>query len=242
MTIADFSVKAGQFEGPLDLLLDLIEERKMLISDVSLTEVADAFLNYISNQTAFPLGATAYFVAVAATLLLLKSRSLLPVLTLSDEEEVDIKDLERRLMILQIIREASKSLALRTARAYIGQGIRAADPIFAPSRDLSVDALYAAAQSALQSAPKHTFMEEVAVKAVVSLDEMIDRLTKRVQSAIRVSFKEFAKGAADPREIVVGFLAILELVKRGFADVRQTAHYEDITIEYAGAPSVPAYE
>ncbi|MEK7063432.1 MAG: ScpA family protein [Patescibacteria group bacterium] len=241
--IGVFSVTTGQFEGPLDLLLSLVEERKMLISDVSLSTVADAFLNHISGRESFPLGETAQFVAVAATLLLLKSRALLPVLTLTDDEEGDIKDLETRLRLLQIMRSASRNIAaMRITRMYFGEGLRTTEPIFTPSKDLSAEALHTAAKSALQNAPRKKFVQEIAVKAVISLDEMIERLTKRVQSAISMSFREFASGSTDPREIVVGFLAILELVKRGFAQVTQDKHYEDITIEYAGSTGTPTYE
>ena len=79
-TNAGFTVSAGYFEGPLDLLLSLIEELRMLVSDVSLSEVADAFLAYVSSKESLPVGETAHFIVVAATLLLLKSRSLLPIL------------------------------------------------------------------------------------------------------------------------------------------------------------------
>lgn len=239
---AVFSVKAGGFEGPLDLLLSLVEERKMLVSDVRLADVADAFLAHVSGQGAFPVGEAAHFVVVAATLLLIKSRALLPVLTLSDDEEGDIKDLETRLQLLAIIRSAAKGLAARTGRIFFGDGAKIVDPLFTPSKDLSVANLHAAAQSALQNAPRKKFVEEVAVKAVVSLDEMIERLTTRVQQAICMTFKDFAGNASDPREIVVGFLAMLELVKRGFAHVEQSAAYGDITIQYAGTTAAPRYE
>lgn len=239
---AVFSVKAGEFEGPLDVLLNLVEERKMLVSDVKLSDVAGAFLAHVSGQGAFPVGEAAHFVVVAATLLLIKSRTLLPVLTLSDEEEGDIKDLETRLQLLAIIRAAAKRLAARTAHMFFGDGATVHDPLFTPSKDLSVAALHQAAKSALQNAPRQKFAEEVAVKAVVSLDEMIERLSQRVQRAISMTFKDFAAGATDPREVVVGFLAMLELVKRGFAHVDQEAHYGDITIQYAGTTAAPRYE
>ncbi len=245
MNTAVFSVRAGEFEGPLDLLLNLVEERKMLISEVSLSDVADAFLAHLSGQEGFPMGEAAHFVAVAATLLLLKSRALLPVLTLTDDEEGDIKDLETRLRLLQIMRDASRGLstsAQERGRTYFGDGQRTQEPLFAPAKDLSVASLLAAAKAALQNAPRINLMPEIAVKAVVSLDEMIERLTKRVQTAISMSFKEFSNGATDPREVVVGFLAVLELVKRGFAHVNQGEHYSDITIEYAGGSALPRYE
>lgn len=239
---AVFSVKTPTFEGPLDLLLDLIEERKMLISDISLSEVADTFLAYLSNQNEFPLKDTAQFIVVAATLLLIKSRALLPVLTLTDDEEGDIVDLERRLALLKIMRDAAKALAVSRARMYFAEGTRVKDPIFVPPPDLASPALIAAMRDVLTNAPKLVKRDEVVVDAVVSLDEMIDRLTVRVQKAIALTFSQFTEGSTNPRDIVVGFLAMLELVKRGFANVSQSEHFEEITIEYAGSAGTPNYD
>lgn len=239
---AVFSVKTPTFEGPLDLLLSLIEERKMLITDISLSEVADTFLTYVSTKNDFPLRDTAQFLVVAATLLLIKSRALLPVLTLTDDEEGDIKDLERRLQLLKVMRDAAKAMATLRGRMYIGSGVAVTDPIFLPPPDLSPAALHTAVQSVIDAAPRVQAREEIAVDAVVSLDEMIDRLTERVQRAISMTFREFSQGSQNPKEIVIGFLAMLELVKRGFANVSQHQHFDEITIEYAGSTNTPHYE
>jgi len=239
---APFSVKTAQFEGPLDLLLTLIEERKMLVSDVSLAQVADDFLNYVSTHDAFPLAGTAHFLVVASTLLLLKSRALLPVLTLTDDEEGDIKDLELRLALLKVLRDAAQRVQELKLRSYITDGVPVTDPIFVVPRDLTPDSLFAAARSVIQSVPKTFVRDEVDVPAVVSLDVMIERLTERVQRAITMTFKEFTGDSKSAHEVVVGFLALLELVKRGFAEVNQDAHFREITIEYAGTLEAPRYE
>ncbi len=238
----DFTLKTQHFEGPLDLLLNLIEERKMLISDVSLSQVADAFLGFISNRNGFPVAETAHFIVVASTLLLLKSKSLLPVLALTDEEEGDIHDLEKRLALLSIIRRSAKDLAVHRAQMFFVTGIRDTTPLFAPSKDMSLESIHKAVRNALKEAPSKKIIDEVEVKKIISLDEMIERMTARVQKALTMSFKDFSNGATDPREIVVGFLAMLELVKRGFAQVSQRAQFEDITIEYAGSSETPKYE
>ncbi len=239
---ATFSVKVSDYEGPLDLILALIEERKLLISDVSISAIADAFLAYVSEHGGFPVSEAAHFVAVAATLLLLKSRSLLPVLMLTSEEEGDIKDLEQRLKLLSIIKTVAQSLSALKGRLYFGSGVRSVEPIFVPPPDMTLQSLAAAANSAIVSAPRPQIRDEVEVRKVLSLDEMIERLTARIQSALTMSFRDFSQGASDPREIVVGFLAMLELVKRGFAEVRQQQHFDEITIEYAGAAGTPRYE
>src|SRR4051794_29176459 len=99
-------VKTPVYEGPLDLLLELIEKRKLLINDISLAAVTDEYIAKINSLSELPVGETADFIALAATLLLIKSRSLLPTLALSGEEERDIKELEYRLAVYQILKDA----------------------------------------------------------------------------------------------------------------------------------------
>ena len=82
-----YKVQLPIFEGPLDLLLDLIEQRKLLINDISLAKVTDDYLAHIKEQGNFSLPGAAHFILVASTLLLIRSRSLLPSLALAEEEE-----------------------------------------------------------------------------------------------------------------------------------------------------------
>ncbi len=239
---SSFSVKVRDFEGPLDLLLDLIEERKLLISDVSLSQVADDFLAFIQRQVAFPLGTAAEFILVSATLLLLKSRSLLPVLSLSNEEEEDVRDLEFRLRLYQAFRGIARSLGAIRERMFFGEGAGSTDPIFAPSRDLSGNSIGEAVRRVLETAPKAAQVKEVAVKTVISLEEMIERLTERIERAISMTFREFSGGhAADKREVVVGFLAMLELFKRGLVQVEQERSFGEISMAYQGEAKAPRF-
>jgi len=84
-----FTIKTESFEGPLDLLLDLIEKRKLYISDISLAKVTDDFIEHIKNIGGIEIGESAHFILVASTLLLIKSKSLLPELALTEEEQFD---------------------------------------------------------------------------------------------------------------------------------------------------------
>ena len=236
-----FLAKSGTFEGPLDLLLELVEERKMLISDVSLSAVTDDFIAYISREDAYPAESTAQFLVIAATLLLIKSKALLPVLELSEDEQGDIKDLERRLAILSRVREAAHILSSRP-RAYIAPGITVRSPLFVPAPDLSLDALSAHAHAAIAAFPKSIRRPEVAIAPVMSLDEMIESLTSRIERAIKLSFTDVTRGAQSAKEVVVSFLALLELVRLGKARAEQGTHFDEITIEYAGDLNAPRYD
>jgi segregation and condensation protein A len=239
---AVFAVKVRDFEGPLELLLNLVEERKMLISDVSLSTVADDFLKYLQSQNGFPLGQAAHFILVSATLLLLKSRSLLPVLSLTKDEEGDIKDLEFRLKLYQVFRNATRSFANGTRRIFFGDGARIVDPMFVPPPDLSLSSIQAAGARAIETAPRVEKKKEISVQAVISLEEMMDRLSDRIQKGIQLSFRDFAGSVKDKREMVVSFLAMLELVKRGMVLVEQDGQFTEISMKYSGALSAPSYD
>src|SRR5438552_15090344 len=120
-----FALSTNVFQGPLETLLNMIEERKMSISDVSLSEVTDAYLAYVERLPELPLGETAQFILVASTLLLIKSRALLPNLELSEEERESVEELERRLARYALIRKAARSLRKEWGRAPLSLAYRA---------------------------------------------------------------------------------------------------------------------
>ena len=104
METTSYKVKTEKFEGPLDLLLNLIEKRKLLINEISLAKISDDYIQFIKDSGNFPMGESANFILIASTLLLIKSRSLLPSLSLSQEEENSIEELEHRLKIYKEIK------------------------------------------------------------------------------------------------------------------------------------------
>jgi segregation and condensation protein A len=87
-----FKIKTQVFEGPLDLLLTLVEKKKLFINDIALSQVTDDFIAHIQNFDKLPMGDSAHFILIASTLLLIKSKSLLPALTLTEEEEEGIRE------------------------------------------------------------------------------------------------------------------------------------------------------
>lgn len=234
-----FTVKNEKFEGPLELLLDLIEKRKMHVSDVSLAKVADDFIAYVNARTAedpangFPVGQSAQFVLVASTLLLIKSKSLLPTLALTTEEQASIEDLERRLRLYERMKTLAQGIKpLFGAQILFPRGERKLDPVFTPDADMTVPNLYAAVQRVLQSLPKKEFLPKVVVDKVVSLEEMITSLTTRVTESLRMSFREFSGAHKGEKvNVIVSFLAMLELVKQGVINVSQERHFDDIHME-----------
>lgn len=233
------AVKTPVYEGPLEVLLELIEKRKLLINDISLAQVADDYIARVNAMPELPVGETADFVALAATLLLIKSRSLLPTLELSDDESRDIKELEYRLAVYQIIRDASFNLG-RMDEHYLFEGNpREMDPLYIPDPTVTLESLRGAAQTLIDGFPTTLTLPKVAVKKIISLEEMIDSMANRIQKAFKMSFKEFA-GKRERGEVIVGFLALLELVKQGIIKAQQDEQHGDITLE-SHSVSTPSY-
>src|SRR3989344_4159651 len=108
----NFNIKTDAYQGPFELLLDLIETRKLLVNDLALANITEEFIQHVRAQTAFPIEETANFIQIAATLLLIKSKSLIPDLAFTDEESADVEDLKRRLKAYERVREASRELYL----------------------------------------------------------------------------------------------------------------------------------
>ena len=236
------AIKTNVFEGPLDLLIELVEKRKLLINDISLAEVTDEYMQQVSAMQELSLPNTAQFVALAATLLLIKSKSLLPVLELSAEEESAIDDLEERLQRLAIYREGAQVLSSRFGLQplYTPEYTPPREPVFAPDSYCTCAELRAAMEHVLAELPKQEEKPVAAVTPTISLEDMITRLHARIERRLRTRFSELRALEPDRKNLVVGFLAILELCKQGGILVRQEHRFADIEIEREHA-STPRY-
>lgn len=242
MPAETFKIKTEVFEGPLDLLLNLIEKKKLFINDIALSKVADDYIAYLKSLEKFPIADSADFLVVASTLLLIKSRSLLPNLSLTEDEQQSVSDLERRLRIYKRIKELSVHI-----KNHFGQEIifapepRKAIPVFSPDQSMTKENFLTAILSVIKALPKIENLPKAVVKKVISLEEMITNLTKRIQSSIKLSFREFAKVGKEERvNVIISFLAMLELVKQGIVNVQQNNQFEDIEIE-TQQTNVPHY-
>ncbi len=236
-----YHVRTPAFEGPFALLVELIEKRKLSVSDLSLSQVTDDFIQHVRSQAEFPIEDAADFIQVAATLLLIKSKSLIPDLELSGEEEEDIDELKRRLAAYEKTREAAKTLAKLFGReVLISAGERNPEPMFSPSKDFTVEGLALALRGALAELEKEERLPEVRVRPLVTIEEMMDRLLGRVQKALTMSFSEFSGDSKEKVEVIVSFLALLELVKQGAVDVLQHETFSDIRISNTST-EVPKY-
>lgn len=237
-------VKTQTFEGPVHLLLRLVEEKKLHISEVALAEVTEEFLRLMGERDHSP-GDLSEFLVVASTLLLIKSRSLLPTLPVTDEEEASIHDLVDRVELLRLYRERSKDISdMWGTNPTYSPLPRPEAPVFSPHESILSGALGKAMQDMLEAFPIPEKIKETTVKTVLKLEEVIQSLSERMSRGGSYNMRTMLDrlGAATnqeerreiKREVVVTFLALLELVKKGVASVLQSETFSDIELTPPG--------
>ncbi len=232
MTETSYKVKSGQFEGPLEVLLNLIEKRKLFINEISLAEITDDYIRYIQNLQDKKIEHYANFIAVAATLILIKSRSLLPNLTLTTEEETQIDDLEARLRLYKIIQDVGQEIQKKYGKEIIFPKLSKKNEmrVFSPDAQITKELMRELSSSVISAIPepRKEKLKEVEVVRVKSLKEMIDDLTDRIMKSFeKTNFNDLWKGQnfASKKEervtVIVSFLAVLELVRSGIMEAFQ---------------------
>lgn len=240
-TISQYTIKQGAFEGPFDLLLSLIEQRKLFVNEISLAEVTNDYIAYVKGMSDLPtekhIANVSYFILVAATLILIKSKSLLPNMELTEGETEKITDLEERLTLYRIIKNASidvqKGFGLNII--FWPQDRIWGEPLFVPDESITSISIVSSINDVISNLPVvEEKKPEVPIKKIIKIDQIINNLTDRIQEAINMSFKEFSTshGAKNKEEekihVIVSFLAMLELVREGIIDVIQKASFGDI--------------
>lgn len=242
-----YQVKTKIFEGPMHLLLELVENRKLFVNEVSLSEVTDEYLKHVRGLSGPSLSSRAgmeyadmtSFLLVAATLILIKSRSLLPNLTLSEEEKKDIGSLETRVRLYALVQKIGEIIKEKFGQEIIfsREEFRNEEVVFAPDASLSIAKLHEALNGVIAAIPKKEILPEIEVKKVISIEEMLENLTKRIEEGMKLSFSTFSGhgfslGAPKTKEekvvLIVSFLAMLELVRQGIMDALQHANFQEI--------------
>lgn len=227
-----FQFRLPVFEGPLDLLLYLIEKEELDITAISLVQVTDQYLAYLRAGEQIDPGALAEFIAIGARLLFLKSRALLPRPVEASEEEEDLgEDLVRRLKEYRRFKEAAASL-----REIEEEGLRAY-PRLAPATGLPVptgldgvtlDLLLGIFQQVLERQPKEE-PQGVVERHEVTVDEKMRDLGEQLRRG-RVSFRSFISACRSRIEVIVSFMAVLELIKGLRLRAEQDTLFADIDL------------
>jgi segregation and condensation protein A len=233
-------VSVDVFDGPLDLLLNLVKEQQLDIATVPLARVADQYFAYIAAMEAVDVEIAAGYLVVASTLVFLKSKALLPPIPVEFEgseesaEAVEAR-LRERLIAYSRYRDAGRDLQARAseASAYYAR-VEGGDPTTELIQHYKIDAakLARALEAALRTARPEV---RTIVRERVSLLGQMDVIVRTIRGEGRASFFTLCAGT-DRFTIIVTFLAILELVRRGRVLVRQSDAFVDIDI----VPAPPA--
>jgi segregation and condensation protein A len=236
-----FHIKTDQFEGPLELLLELVEKRKLLINDISLATVTDEYMQMVSVMQERSLPHTAQFIALAATLLLIKSKSLLPVLELTEEEHEQIDDLESQLRYYQIFRDAGQQIQQSFGKTVlVERRFVPGPPLFHPDNHCTIPTLKSALHNVLEELPTTDTKPQVQIEPTVTLEEMIEKLSQRIATEFQTTFSTLRAETPERKTVAVSFLAVLELYKQGHVTAHQVEQFGEI--EIAGKSVVtPSY-
>ncbi len=227
-----YKIKIETFEGPLDLLLQLIEQEEMDITQVSLATVTEQYLSYINESPDILTEELADFLVIAAKLLLIKSKSLLPNLEIDDEETID---LERQLKIYKEFHDASKVLhKMINKKHFLFSREKAAvsmDKIFNPPESLTTTKLKELFADVLSGLEPWVNLPKEIIKKTISIRERIGNIREMITHEANMSFKTLLKTAKDKTEVIVTFLAILELVKQKTVAVVQDNLFDEIHVQ-----------
>ncbi len=226
----DLHIQFSSFAGPLDLLLSLIDEKKMEISEVSISSVTEGFLAHLDTLEETEAEELADFLVIAAKLLFLKSKNLLLLQETEEDEGISLED---QLKLYREFVKASKSLNEKWMSGKIGyeriEPPRIPKEIPLPE-NLTVHEIQSAIERLLERIKPPKPLPETRIDRTVSLKETVARLRTLLDTAKKTSFKQWIPDSASRTEIIVGFLALLELVKQKEIDVKQSEAFSDIAI------------
>jgi len=241
------------FEGPLELLLQLIEKNQLDISEVSLLQVADQYLASVQelkdDNGSDTVESLADFIVIGARLMLLKSRALLPR-DPDEEEDEDEEDVGRELV--QMLEEYRRYRdAVSVLRTIDSSGLRAFPTrSVAPTKSqapqglpdsVTLDLLSRIVREALDRADTQKPKHEVALRREpVTVEQRVQDLRNRLRPGGRLSFRQWIEDAQTRVEVIVTFLAILELYKSRAIEMQQDENYGDILVELRPADQAQA--
>lgn len=234
------NVAVEGFDGPLELLLELVEEKKLDILTVKLGDLADAYLVRVRALATLPADEVASFLALASRLVLLKARSLLPALApITEEDEGESEDdLRQRLLEYAIVRERAGVLGERLRsgeRAFHREG---GTPPDLPPRGGEVSALAAAWGRVLALAARQREEEMVAPGERYSVEERTTEIEAIVRERGEITFTELLGPTPTLGWAVVTFISLLDLYRRIVIDLEQNALFTDIVVRRKERPIV----
>jgi len=235
-----YRIQTAIYEGPLDLLLELIERAELDITTFALAQVTDQYLAYLGNLEEHNAAEVSAFLVIAARLLQIKSAALLPRPSLDApiQEEDPGEALARQLILYKRFKELAGSIAAREA-AGLRTYLRVAPPVIKiePRLDLSgvtIHDLVQAARTIFLSQPDLPALSRVVARQRITIREKIASILTAMRTIGQTTFRALLLSKSDRLELIVTFLAMLELIKRKSVQVQQDELFGDIQIEPSG--------
>ncbi len=240
-----YKVKTEAFEGPFDLLLYLVSKKRVDIGAISISEIADQYLEEVSRMRDLDLDVASDFLLVASTLLEMKARALVPKPPVEVDEDVEglAPDAAREVLAQKLIaykqfKNASEELYSR----FLSEGRMHARP-YGPGADfgdlmpdflkgVSLDDLGRVCAAALARREIFLLESEHIASKPIPVETFVRSIHERIVSEKRLSFNQLVRASRTPEVVVVTFLAVLELYKRQMVRVEQPTAFGDIRIEY----------
>ena len=240
----EYKVQLDVFEGPLDLLLYLIKKDELDIHDIPIEHITTQYMKYLDLMRMLDLSIAGEFIVMAATLMLIKSRMLLPVeerKEIEGEDEEDprwelvkqlveykkFKDAAIHLHVLEI--EQENVFARETA-----EGVQLGAEPAVSLQDVSIFDLISAFNQALGRVKEETLTEIFSDRYTVA--EKVDQIINLIETKDRVSLKDVFSNMSTKAEIICTFLAVLELMKLRHINAKQDSQFNEITIVKAEEP------
>jgi segregation and condensation protein A len=226
-------VKVEKFEGPLSLLLELIEKEKLDITEVSLSKVTTEYLAQISKLDP-KIYDVAEFMVIAARLIYLKSKALLPSLE-TEEEEQEIEDLKEKLEIYKKYKEAAgefNNILQKNQRSFPSKKAKITLTGFTPPKGVELPDLWKTFQKLLIDMPEELKREEVELPSEkITVEEKLAHLAGVFAKKNTHKFSHLLLQSHSKLDAIITFLAILEMVKLKQINVVQNKNFDDIYLE-----------
>ena len=228
------SVKISQFEGPLDLLLSLIEGRQLDITQIALAEVTEQFLQYLKILEKIDPTILADYLSIAAKLLVIKSKAILPTLEIEKEEEDSAIDLQAQLLLYKQFKEVAKLLKIldnKKKQSFTRTLTFEERVSFFPDPGVTTKELHNAILGIVMQLKELDSLPKAKVKEAISIQEKIDHLRDHLSSQVETKLSDLLKTAKNKQEIIITFLALLELIKQRIFSAEQEALFADVVIK-----------
>lgn len=226
-------IKVLQFEGPLDLLLSLIEEQKLNITEIALAEVTEQFLNYVKQLEQIEPTSIADYLNIAARLLVIKSKAILPSLEVEQDEEEPEEDLTEKLLLYKKFKAVAKHLQeldRRKQQSFTRSLVFSERINFWPDPNTSPSTLHTAILNVVQQLKELDNLPKAKVREAISIQEKIGELQNKLAANAETKLSELLKDSKNKSEVIITFLALLELIKQRIFSVSQDNLFTDVTI------------